>query len=455
MIDIDMLDIFFIVLGVLIGALASGWYFVHKQKKLRQDFIEKQTEWGRLQAELDIRNRWYEETRQDYENRIQSLADELNSSRHEVTDLKQNLTSLQERNTYLTQMKDEAQALYEKFKTEFETLNTKFLKENTEALGEQSRKTVNELLNPLKERLEAFDRKITDLNAEQREKGGELRVVLEKLLEQNKNLSEEADRLAKAIKGDVKKLGNWGELILERVLEISGLEKGREYVLQWQMSDIEGKALRPDAIILLPDNKQIIIDSKVSLAAFDQYLRAETEEEASAFAHSHVEAVKTHIQNLSSKQYQNLNDLHSTDFVLMFIPIEPALALALSSDPDLYSYALKKNIILVSPTTLLATLRTVEMLWRQEKQQKNIDEIIRLASNMYDKLRSLVDKLEDLGKNIQKSSDLYDDVMRTLTTGKGNLIKQALKMQELGTPVTKKLSSTNEMLSSDEEETEN
>lgn len=455
MIDIDMLDIFFIVLGVLIGALASGWYFVHKQKKLRQDFIEKQTEWGRLQAELDIRNRWYEETRQDYENRLQSLADELNSSRHEVTDLKQNLISLQERNTYLTQMKDEAQALYEKFKTEFETLNTKFLKENTEALGEQSRKTVNELLNPLKERLEAFDRKITDLNAEQREKGGELRVVLEKLLEQNKNLSEEADRLAKAIKGDVKKLGNWGELILERVLEISGLEKGREYVLQWQMSDIEGKALRPDAIILLPDNKQIIIDSKVSLAAFDQYLRAETEEEASAFAHSHVEAVKTHIQNLSSKQYQNLNDLHSTDFVLMFIPIEPALALALSTDPDLYSYALKKNIILVSPTTLLATLRTVEMLWRQEKQQKNIDEIIRLASNMYDKLRALVDKLEDLGKNIQKSSDLYDDVMRTLTTGKGNLIKQALKMQELGTPVTKKLSSTNEMLSSDEEETEN
>lgn len=455
MIDIDMLDIFFIVLGVLIGALASGWYFVHKQKKLRQDFIEKQTEWGRLQAELDIRNRWYEETRQDYENRIQSLADELNSSRHEVADLKQNLTSLQEKNTYLTQMKDEAQALYEKFKTEFETLNTKFLKENTEALGEQSRKTVNELLNPLKERLEAFDRKITDLNAEQREKGGELRVVLEKLLEQNKNLSEEADRLAKAIKGDVKKLGNWGELILERVLEISGLEKGREYVLQWQMSDIEGKALRPDAIILLPDNKQIIIDSKVSLAAFDQYLRAETEEEASAFAQSHVEAVKTHIQNLSSKQYQNLNDLHSTDFVLMFIPIEPALALALSTDPDLYSYALKKNIILVSPTTLLATLRTVEMLWRQEKQQKNIDEIIRLASNMYDKLRALVDKLEDLGKNIQRSSDLYDDVMRTLTTGKGNLIKQALKMQELGTPVTKKLSSTNEMLSSDEEETEN
>lgn len=452
---INIIDIFLTGLGVLIGVLVTGFYFIRKQKKLREGFIEKQKEEARLQSELDIRNRWYEEIKQEYEKRMQSLSAELDSSRIEASNLKQNLVSLQEKNAYLTQMKDEAQALYEKFKAEFEALNTKFLKENAEALGEESRKTVKELLDPLKERLETFDRKISETSALQSEKQGELKGIIEKLFEQNRNLSEEADRLAKAIKGDVKKLGNWGELVLERVLEISGLEKEREYVMQWQSSNIEGTALRPDAIILLLDNKQIIIDSKVSLSAFDQYLRAETEDEASLHAQKHVVAVKTHIQNLSSKQYQNLNDLHSTDFVLMFIPIEPALALALSTEPDLYSYALEKHIILVSPTTLLATLRTVEMIWRQEKQQKNIKEIIRLASNMYDKLALLVKKLEELGRNIRKSSDLYDDVMRTLRTGKGNLMQQAFKMQELGTPVTKKLSPPNETLSFDEEETEN
>jgi DNA recombination protein RmuC len=255
----------------------------------------------------------------------------------------------------------------------------------------------------------------------------------------NQQMSKDANNLTKALKGETKTQGNWGEFILERVLEKSGLVKGQEYAVQESITDEEGKRLQPDVVIYLPESKCIIIDSKVSLVGYERYCSAEDEVIKAAALKEHISSIKKHIANLSSKNYQNLYKIKSLDFVLLFMPIEPAFSLAVQNDMELFNDAFERNIVIVSPSTLLATLRTIASIWRQENQNRNALEIARQSGALYDKFQSMVTDLMEVGKRLHSVQDNYEDVMKKLSTGKGNLITSVEKIKKLGAKATKSL----------------
>ena len=301
-----------------------------------------------------------------------------------------------------------------------------------------NKENIEQILNPLKEKISNFEEKVDKNNKDFIAKNSQLGQQLKELHEQNVKVSEEANNLTRALKGDKKAQGNWGELILERVLEQSGLEKGREYETQVSQVDDSGRKLVPDVIVSLPNDKKMVIDSKVSLSAYEKFTKTEDEAEKKTYLKQHVLAMKKHIDQLSDKNYQQFGDDQSPDFVLMFIPIEPALYIAQNEDPNFFYTAFKKNILMVSPTTLLSTLRTVDMVWKNEKQQQNANEIAKHAGSLYDKFVNLIEELKKVGKNINTSKTAYDDAMRKLT-GNQNLIKDVEKLRELGADSTKRI----------------
>ena len=295
-------------------------------------------------------------------------------------------------------------------------------------------------LNPLKEKIQSFEKKVEDTNKESIHRNSALNEQIKGLKDLNLQMSKEATNLTKALKGDSKTQGNWGELILERVLEKSGLEKGREYDLEKSFSsDMEGKTrLRPDVIINLPDNRKMIVDSKVSLTAYEQYVNAETEDQKAVFLKEHLSSLKRHIDQLSAKKYEDLHQIESPDFVLLFIPIEPAFAVALDADNQLYNKAFEKNIVIVTPSTLLATLRTIDSMWQNEKQQKNSIEIARQAANLYDQFVNLTEDLLKVGNQLKTVQGSYDGTMKKLT-GRGNLVTKVENLKKLGIKQSKQL----------------
>ncbi len=252
-------------------------------------------------------------------------------------------------------------------------------------------------------------------------------------------MTKEANNLTRALKGDSKTQGNWGEFILESILEKSGLVKDREYTIQTSIKNDEGKLLRPDVIINLPENKSMVIDSKVSLTAYEQYVSSEDDAERIKYLSDHVVSVKNHMKRLSPKEYQNLYGLQSLDFVLMFIPIEPAFAAAVQSDSNIFYEAFEKNIVIVSPTTLLATLRTISSLWKQEKQNRNAIEIAKQSGELYDKFVGFMEDLVSIGNNLKQTKDNYDKAMNKLVEGRGNLVKRVENIKQLGAKATKSL----------------
>jgi len=252
-------------------------------------------------------------------------------------------------------------------------------------------------------------------------------------------MSKDATNLTNALKGQTKTQGNWGEFILETILEKSGLVKGREYTVQESLTTHEGKRFQPDIIIKLPEGKTLIIDSKVSLNAYERFVSSEDERDRAANIKEHIASIRNHIKNLSSKNYQNLYDTKSLDFVLMFLPIEPALSLAIQNDMNLFNEAFEKNIVIVSPSTLLATLRTIASIWRQEHQNKNALDIARQSGALYDKFVGLLDDLKNIGDKIKATQNSYEDAMKKLSTGRGNLIGSVEKIKSLGAKTTKAL----------------
>ena len=266
-----------------------------------------------------------------------------------------------------------------------------------------------------------------------------LRTQVKQLHSLNQKINEEAANLTRALKGDKKAQGNWGEMILERVLERSGLRKGEEYVTQGSFTSDDGRRLRPDVVIHLPEGKDVVVDSKVSLVAYDTYAAAESEDEQLIALKSHVEAVRNHIKSLSEKDYSQLEGLRSLDFVLMFMPIEAAFVAAFQHDEKLFSDAFEQNIIVVTPTTLLATLRTIENIWRHERQNRYSRDLADRAGKVYDKLRVFVEDMEKLGKQLHTANATYDKAMNGLTRGRGNLIAQANRFTDLGVRVKKEL----------------
>ncbi|MFN3454841.1 MAG: DNA recombination protein RmuC [Pseudobdellovibrio sp.] len=327
-----------------------------------------------------------------------------------------------------------------KMTLQFENLAQKIFDEKSNKFSDQNQKQLSNLLDPLKERIKDFEKKVEDTYSQERSERGHLRGEISKLIELNQSMSKEAHNLVVALKGENKTQGNWGELILENILERSGLRKGEEYFTQETLKSSEDeRILRPDVIVKLPDGKHLIVDSKVTLAAYEAYSSAESEEEREQQSLAHVESLKRHVNGLSEKKYHLAEQIISPDFVMLFMPLEPAFALAFKLKPDLFEQAWAKNIAIVSPTTLLATLRTVSSLWKQDRQQKNAFEIAKRGGELYDKFAGIVKDLETLGDRLSTVNKSHADIMSKVFQGRGNLISQVEKLKELGAKADKTL----------------
>jgi len=350
----------------------------------------------------------------------------------QVADLK----NLQQK---LDENKEEITKLQQKFTKEFENLANKIFEDKSTKFTEQNKENIQTILNPLQEKIKGFEDKVDKTHKESIDYHAALRQQIVGLKEMNLQMSKETINLTKALKGDNKTQGNWGELVLERVLEKSGLEKNREYFVQQSFTNDEGKRVLPDVVIHLPDNKKMIVDSKVSLTAYEQFVNSEDETQKALFLKEHINSIKRHIDQLSEKKYEDIYKIESPDFVLLFIPIEPAFAVAINLDNFLYNKAFDKNIVIVTPSTLLATLRTIDTMWNNEKQQKNALEIARQAGSLYDKFHGLLNDLIGIGKKIDASKTDYNAAMKKLVEGNGNLINSVEKLKKMGAKAKKAL----------------
>ena len=337
------------------------------------------------------------------------------------------------------EQKQEVNELQEKFSKEFENLANKILEEKTQKFTEQNKENLKNILSPLQDKILHFEKKVEDTHKESIDYHAALRQQILGLREMNAQMSKETINLTKALKGDSKMQGNWGELVLERVLEKSGLEKGREYEVQQAFTSEDGGRILPDVIINLPDGKKMVVDSKVSLTAYERYVNEEDDVQQNIYLKEHVNSVKRHVEQLSDKRYQDIYHMESPDFVLLFIPIEPAFALALQEDLNLYNKAFEKNIVIVTPSTLLATLRTIDSMWTNQKQQENAIEIARQAGALYDKFEGFVSDLIKIGKKMDEAKVEYSSAMNKLTEGKGNLVTSAEKLKKMGAKAKKAL----------------
>jgi DNA recombination protein RmuC len=337
------------------------------------------------------------------------------------------------------EQKEEVEKLQEKFTKEFENLANKILEEKTTKFTEQNKENLKNILTPLQDKIQLFEKKVEDTHKESIDYHAALRQQILGLREMNEQMSKETLNLTKALKGDSKMQGNWGELILERVLEKSGLEKDREYFVQQSFTTEDGSKVFPDVIINLPDGKKMVVDSKVALTAYERYVNEEDEVEKSQYLKEHVLSIRRHVEQLGSKNYHDLYQMESPDFVLLFIPIESAFALALNEDTSLYNKAFEKNIVIVTPSTLLATLRTIDSMWTNQKQQENALEIARQAGALYDKFEGFVSDLVTVGKKMDEGKKAYEESMKKLTTGNGNLVVSAEKLKKMGAKAKKSL----------------
>lgn len=373
----------------------------------------------------------------------ENLTNELATVRADLMEKTSELATLEANNGNLKEQlavqKTELEELQKKLTTEFENIANKILKARADELSATSEKNLGAILNPLGDKINDFKKQVEEaFNTEVRDKMS-LREQLKILTEQNARISDEANNLTKALKGDVKKQGNWGEIILERVLETSGLTKGREYEREKVVEGVQGEVYRPDVIVNLPDNKHIIIDSKVSLVAYERMNSAENEEEYNAALKEHLSSIKKHVRELADKNYQHALGINTPDFVLLFIPIEASFSIAVENDHTLFSEAWDRKIVIVSPTTLLATLRTVASIWKQENQTKNALEIARLSGTMYDKLVGFVADWNKVKENLNRAGKSCDDAMNKLKEGNGNVFRTADKIKQLGAKATKEL----------------
>jgi DNA recombination protein RmuC len=371
------------------------------------------------------------------------LQDELIYERSQLAAANQSLESARayykSQQEKIVEQKIEVDQIRKDFQLEFQNIANKLLDEKSQKFIETNRTNLDILLNPLKENIKAFEDKVEKVYNMEAAERNTLKGVITQLMDLNKLISSEAQNLTKALKGDNKKQGNWGEVILEKVLERSGLAKDREYRLQASITGLDGLRLQPDAIIDLPDDKHLVIDSKVSLVAYERLVNAETEEERKLYSKGHVESIRAHVNNLSSKNYHDLYQINSPDFVLLFVPIESSFSFAVQIDAELFSDAWDKRVVIVSPSTLLATLRTIASIWKQERQNRNVLEIARLSGAMYDKFVGFVGDMEGIGKNIKLSQNAYDSAFNKLVDGNGNLTKTAEKIKSLGAKANKQI----------------
>ncbi|MDQ0968852.1 DNA recombination protein RmuC [Flavobacterium sp. W4I14] len=373
----------------------------------------------------------------------QRLIDELQAERDRLADANRELEST--RSFYLAEKEKLAEQKLsfeqsqEKLNKDFELIANKILEEKSSKFIEQNRTNLDIILNPLKENIKAFEDKVEKVYKAESDERNTLKGVISLLMDQSKQIQEDANNLTKALKGDSKKQGNWGEVILEKVLERSGLVRDQEYRIQASHTSAEGGRYQPDVVIDLPDDKHLIVDAKVSLVAYERSVSAETDEEREGYVKQHLASIKNHIQELSSKNYQDLYKINSPDFVLLFVPIESSFSIAVQKDAELFNFAWDRRVVIVSPSTLLATLRTIASMWKQERQNRNVMEIARLSGSMYDKFVGFISDMENIGKHIKNGQDAYDKAINKLSVGSGNLTNTSEKIKKLGAKTTKQI----------------
>lgn len=322
--------------------------------------------------------------------------------------------------------------LQQKFTLEFSNIANKLLDEKSAKFTAQNQSNLDQILNPLKANIKSFEEKVEKVYQTEAAERSQLKGVIFQLMDQSKQIQTDANNLTKALKGDNKKQGTWGEIVLERVLETSGLVKDREYSIQKSLNSAEGARLQPDVIINLPDEKNLIVDAKISLVAYERMVSAEDEEEKLIYLKQHLLSIKNHIDGLSAKNYQHLYAINSPDFVLLFLPIEASFSITVQADTEIFNYAWNRKVVLVSPTTLLATLRTIASIWKVDRQNKNVFEIAEEAGALYDKFVGFLNDMEKIGKHIEQTQKAHDDAFKKLQYGSGNLIGKVEKIKKLG-----------------------
>lgn len=423
------MEALYLILGLLIGFVAA-WLLLKNRPHPQQletlgQLAELKEERSRILTQKE--NALAQLEKQQHENT--QLQQESNAKGERIARLETEAENLQER---LAEQKEELEKLNARFQKEFENLANKILEEKSQKFSDQNKNQIEGLLKPLADKIKEFQTKVEDSNTADERRNAALLEQLRGLKELNQSLGDEARSLTKALRGDSKTQGNWGEFQLEKILNAAGLEKEVHYSKEESFRTEDGQNQRPDYLIKLPDGKHLILDSKVSLTAYARFTEAEEETERALQLKQHLQSLKSHIDQLSAKNYPDLPGANSPDYVLLFVANEPALNLAFREDNQLFEYALRKNIVLVSNSTLLATLRTIGYIWRQDAQNKNAEDIAKQAGDMYDKFVGFSEDLKRLGNQMATARKTYDDAMNKLTDGRGNLVRRAENLRALG-----------------------
>lgn len=425
-----------LAIGIFIGKLLFSARFLSEKTSLEEKLIAITSQMNQLREQFSNEKMQFEKQLAISNQEKETIRNEKDSLAIQLSKKEVDFENLWERNK---EQKDEVEKLQEKFTKEFENLANKILEEKSNKFTEQNKENMKNILSPLQDKIQLFEKKVEDTHKESIDYHAALRQQIVGLQEMNLQMSKETLNLTKALKGDSKMQGNWGELVLERVLEKSGLEKGREYEVQQSFTSEDGNRVFPDVVINLPDGKKMIVDSKVSLTAYEKYINEEDDALKIIYLKEHVNSIRRHVEQLGNKSYQDLYQIESPDFVLLFIPIEPAFAIALNEDTTMYNKAFEKNIVIVTPATLLATLRTIDSMWTNQKQQENAFEIARQAGALYDKFEGFVADLIRIGKKIDETKTEYSGAMNKLVDGSGNLIVRVEKLKKMGAKAKKAL----------------
>lgn len=421
----------YLIIGLICLALGYllGNYIQNLKTKSSQSTLKEREQ--QLHANVSVLEQRLRDT-EEHKIHLQTEKEQLGN---QIVRYQADLENLDLKNR---EQKQEVEKLQEKFTKEFENLASKILEKNSSTFAERNEKNIKDILTPLNEKIQLFEKKVEESQKENISIHSALKEQLLNLQTQNLKITQEAENLTKALKGDSKMQGNWGELVLERVLEKSGLEKDREYSVQQSFTLEDGTRVLPDVIIHLPDGKKMIVDSKVSLTDYERFVNAE-DDLRDKFLKDHINSLRKHVDQLSAKKYEDLYEMESPDFVLMFVPIEPAFAIAINNDSSLYNKAFEQNIVIVTPSTLLATLRTIDSMWNNEKQQRNAIEIARQAGALYDKFEGFVSDLTKVGKKMDDAKTEYKGAMNKLVEGRGNIVTSIEKLKKMGAKAKKSI----------------
>lgn len=433
------MDFLFLIIGLILGFGLAYLFLKGKQTAGSDTALDSKI----IGLEKDLS--FAEKEKQRIFAEKEQFSSELNIEKEKLSKAENRIARAEEifksQEEKFNTLKSELENVHKKYSTEFEVIANKILEEKSVKFTEQNKTNMDIILNPLKDNIKRFEDQVQKSYKIESDERITLKTEIKNLVDLNKQISEEANNLTKALKGDNKMQGNWGEHILENIFERSGLIKDQEYKKEFSTTNEDGGRNRPDFVVLLPDNKHIIVDSKVSLVAYEKAVNTTDISERDQFVKEHLASIRQHIKGLSERNYQTISSLNSPDFVLLFIPIESSFSVAVQADQELFNFAWDKKIVIVSPSTLLATLRTIASVWKQERQNKNVVEIARQAGGLYDKFVGFLEDMVKIEKSIDDSGKAYQAAINKLNSGNGNIIKRVENLKSLGAKTDKQISS--------------